>query len=284
MQNQIFEQFKAALATDTDPWFPELSERVTASFWDKQAYPGIDSTNYSTYGWITRDPIAGCGQVVTLEHGDAFQCRVEALPASIRTRYEDSGLVFCPADAIHRDIPILRSSLELISTVPSMRETISRYLRTLHVLNAPGYEYDISHSDPNLPFSIFVSVPKSASEGRLRLVESIVHECMHLQLTLIEATFPLVRDDDAQLFSPWQQTLRPLTGILHGLYVFTVVFKFLFQLDRSGVLTSNERAHAIKRRGEIIQEVKRTASIRTTPGLTSEGYEFVLFLFRCIKS
>ena len=282
LQNRILEEFKAALARGTDPWFPTLSESVTAHFWDAHSYLGFDSTNYSTCRWIARDPMAISGRVVTLEHSDAFQCYVEALPASIRTDYEKAGLIFCPADVIYRDIPSLRSSLELISTVPSIHATIALYLRALHILRAPGCEYDISHSDPDLPFSIFVSVPDSPKEGRLRLAESIIHECMHLQLTMIEAAFPLVNDHKAKLFSPWQQASRPLTGILHGLYVFTVIFEFLFVLERNGHLTSNERAHAIKRRDEISREVRQIASIFTIPGLTSAGYNLALFLFRSI--
>lgn len=48
--------------------------------------------------------------------------------------------------------------------------------------------YDVSHSTPVLPLSIFVSVPGADERhAELRLAESIIHEAMHLQLTFIES-------------------------------------------------------------------------------------------------
>jgi hypothetical protein len=52
----------------------------------------------------------------------------------------------------------------------------------------PGY---IRYSSPAIPFSIFVSVPPADERNVVaRLAEAIIHEAMHLQLTLIEAIVP----------------------------------------------------------------------------------------------
>ena len=54
---------------------------------------------------------------------------------------------------------------------------------------------------------------------------------MHLQLTITEEVLPLVGAPEVHFFSPWRQTLRPVTGVLHGFYVFAVVHEFYRVLE-----------------------------------------------------
>src|SRR5260370_9947238 len=99
-----------------------------------------------------------------------------------------------------------------------------------HVIAAREADYDVSFSDPEIPFSIFISVPSQNDRSSvLRVAESIVHETMHLQLSLFERCCPLI--DTAStwtLHSPWKHERRPAQGILHGLYVFHVL-RWLWQ-------------------------------------------------------
>ena len=55
-----------------------------------------------------------------------------------------------------------------------------------------------------------------------RLAENIVHEALHLQLTLVDTIEPLVIDDpnEAQVFSPWRNEPRNVLGLVHAVYVF----------------------------------------------------------------
>ena len=239
-------------------------------------------SNYGTHRWLQNDPTAERLELATLDLGNSLECRIEELPAPSRVRYERSGLAFLGSLFIETHIAAVRSALSLIALVPSLYATVAAYLRTLHVLQAPGTDFDVSHSDPEVPFSIFVSIPSGEREGKLRLAESIIHECMHLQLTMIEADLPLVNDGKALFFSPWQQTARPLGSVLHGLYVFSVIDAYFQALGRSRLLTPDERAFVAKRRDEITQEVAQVAHLATTEGLTDEGRVLVCYFLRCL--
>lgn len=282
MQSGIQEAFRAVLSQSVEPWFPGIAEPTTAVTWQAIARHGFVMSNYGTHRWLQSDPSAERLELATLDLGDSLECRIEELPVPSRVRYEAFGLVFPRSVTTEAKLSAVRSALSLIALVPSLYATVAAYLRTLHVLQAPGRDFDVSHSDPDVPFSIFVSIPLSEREGKLRLAESIVHECMHLQLTMIEADLPLVSDRNVLVFSPWQQTARPLGGVLHGLYVFSVIDAYFRALGQSHSLTPDERAFVAKRRAEIIQEVAQIAHLVTVDGLTDEGRVLVCYFLRCL--
>ena len=150
----------------------------------------------------------------------------------------------------------------------------------MHVLQPPGTEIDVSYSDPDVPFSVFLSIPGPGRRAALRLAESLVHECMHLHLTLIEAVLPLVGDDRASTFSPWQGRPRPLRGMLHGLYVFSVIDAFLRVLEHGGSLAPDQAAFAVRRRRQIAGEIAQVDLPALAAGLTGDGRTLVERLLR----
>lgn len=255
---------------------------MTAITWQASARHGFVMSNYGTHRWLASDPMADRLEIATLDLGDSLECRIEELPVPSRVRYERSGLVFLESLSIKTHIVTVRSALSLIALVPSLYATVAAYLRTLHVLQARGTDFDVSHSDPEVPFSIFVSIPSGEREGKLRLAESIIHECMHLQLTMIENELPLVCDRNVLVFSPWQQTVRPLGGVLHGLYVFSVIDAYFRALGQSCSLTQEERSFVTRRREQIAQEVAQVANLATTKGLTNEGRILICYFLRCL--
>ena len=107
----------------------------------------------------------------------------------------------------------LWSSCKLIKELsPELFSSVRILLRSLHVLESPGRGYDVSFSLPTLPNSIFISIPQPSEPNSVsRLTEAIVHEVLHLQLSLVERICPLVRDDAEQEFaySPWRDERRP---------------------------------------------------------------------------
>ena len=203
---------REALSQSVEPWLPDISSHLAAAVWNEIACMGFTPENYGTHRWLEKNPTSDRIQLARLNFNRSQKCRIEALPPMSRFPYEEVGLVFSDRFTINSKRQLIQSALSLISTVWSLTATIPNYLHSLHILEAAGGEYDISHSDPNLPFSIFVSVPPPVQEGRIRLAESIVHECMHLQLSIIERVSPLSRTPELQRFSPWQLTLRPVTG------------------------------------------------------------------------
>jgi HEXXH motif-containing protein len=142
----------------------------------------------------------------------------------------------------------------------------------IHILKPGAPQYDVSFSDPTLPFSVFVGVHRESDAIQdLRLAESILHECMHLQLTLIESQTRLLDTDNELHLSPWRQTLRPTRGILHALYVFRVIQDFFRALRSSASMASAERAHIQSRLSEIEAEVDRLGDFSSSNDLTPIG-------------
>ena len=255
------------LSDSTDIWFPGAAPRLVKFIWEDVARGKFSSENYGTHRWLQNDPTRERTQLAYVDLSASCGFSIETLPDLSRKRYEKTGLVFsdqCPVNAF-------QDALDVIQCVPSLYVTISLYLRSLHLLTPPTDDHDVSHSDPAVPFSIFVSVPPSDVRGRMRLAESIVHECMHLQLSIIEKILPLFDEPGAMHFSPWQQALRPVSGVLHGLYVFTVIHTFLGLTVRNQSLTSDERRIAISRRHKIADEMAQVRSQRWTDSLSSSG-------------
>ena len=283
MPSGIRKSFKTTLSQSAEPWFAGIAEPMTAITWLAIARHGFIMSNYGTHRWLQNDPIAERLELATLDLGNSLECRIEELPTRSRVRYERSGLVFLGSLFNNTHIAVVRSALSLIALVPSLYATVAAYLRTLHVLQAPGTDFDVSHSDPQVPFSIFVSIPSGEREGKLRLAESIIHECMHLQLTMIETELPLVCDRSALVFSPWRQTARPLGGVLHGLYVFSVIDAYFQALGQSRSFTSEERMFVAKRRGQIAHEVAQVAHLAVHQGLTDEGRVLACYILRCLS-
>jgi len=271
MQSGIQKAFRAVLLQSVEPWFPSIAEPTTAATWQAIARHGFIMSNYGTHRWLQKDPTAELLELATLDLGDSLECRIEELPVPSRVRYEALGLVFPRSVTTEATLSAVQSALSLIALVPSLHGTVAAYLRTLHVLQARGIDFDVSHSDPKVPFSIFVSIPSGEREGKLRLAESIIHECMHLQLTMIEDELPLVNDRNALYFSPWQATWRPLSGVLHGLYVFSVIDAYFQALEGCHSLTLAERMSVVTRRKQIDQEVAQVADLANVEGLTEEG-------------
>ena len=150
---------------------------------------------------------------------------VELLSGDLTKAWESMGLQF----ANERDLEdkmfmhTLVDSLVLIQDNPEIHATVTEMCRSLHPLISNDRDIDISFSDPALPLSIFVSCPPVDTQYKVeRLTESIVHEALHLQLSLVERTEALIvnRTNDTLVHSPWKGERRTLQGLAHGIYVF----------------------------------------------------------------
>lgn len=150
---------------------------------------------------------------------------VEWLSPVLATRWENVGLQFA-SEADLSDMEFrqtLVSALDFIGMDHQLEGTVAGLCRSLHVLVASGRDFDVSYSDPTLPLSVFVSCPLPAERNRVeRLAENIVHESLHLQLSLVERVQPLVIDDpdEKPVFSPWKDEWRSVRGLVHAVYVF----------------------------------------------------------------
>ena len=159
------------------------------------------------------------------EHAVGSSVTIEWLPPALAARWQNVKLQFA-SEADLSDMHFrqtLVSSLHLIGMDRPLQGTVSGLCRSLHVLLAPREDFDVSYSDPSLPLSAFVSCPLASERNRVeRLAENVVHEALHLQLSLVEKVQPLVVDgpDEAPTFSPWKDEWRTVRGLLHAVYVF----------------------------------------------------------------
>lgn len=256
-------------------FFPTLASDLVNDFWLRQGHT-LDAVSYGTTRWLTADPLAERLAIHRFAIGtrDAL---VEALPANVRSRYEALDLSFRLESPTCDERSLFTEALSLLNQQPDLLETIALLVRSIHFLASPGPGYDVSHSDPDVPFSIFVSLPNAENNAALRLAESILHEAMHLQLTLIEHAVPLIRDADVKGFSPWQQKVRPVRGLMHGLYVFRVIDEWLGAVTESE-LSFDRRHYVAKRRSQIAEEIAIVSDLGSSPALTEQGGHLVQWL------
>ena len=165
------------------------------------------------------------------EHAVDSAVSVERLSPVLAARWQGVGLRFASeADLIDMEFRrTLVSVLEFIGMDLPLAGTVAGLCRSLHVLVASGRDFDVSCSDPSLPLSVFVSCPLPGERNRVeRLAENIVHEALHLQLSLVERVEPLVIDgpDEEPVFSPWKDEWRTVRGLVHAVYVFGNLRRF----------------------------------------------------------
>lgn len=207
----LAEEIREVLADPkAEPWFPSLTRGLVGGAEEECLRPiGLSLSSYGTERFLKRDPRAERIIVRNLKVAPHRMLIVEQLGAGVKMSYGKLGLKFLGEERLNDSVfDTLQQALELLETIPSLHRSTTELVRSVHVLDASDDAYDISHSDPVVPFSVFISVPsKDVPNAGFRVMESLVHEAMHLQLTLIERACGLVRQSDAQLSSAPANTL-----------------------------------------------------------------------------
>ena len=213
---------------------------------------------------------------------DGLGIHIELLPSKLTRRWQRTGLCFASSADIEgmNFRQVLERSLGLIRMVEPILGTVSGLCRSLHVLKASGCGFDCSYSDPLLPFSIFASCPMSTEMNRAeRLAENIVHEALHLQLSLVETIKPLIVKcrEANDLYSPWKGEWRPVHGVLHGVYVFGNLRYFWASIGAQFPTSSSFAEARVK---EIDNELASVKDLADHSGLTQTGRSIVMSLLR----
>lgn len=203
--------------------------------------------------------------------------QVELLSKQIAERWQDVGIeLAAEADICNPRIPkALLEAFDLVRTVLPLYGTVAGVCRSLHLLTPSGQGFDTSYSDPLLPFSMFVSCPEDSESDRVeRLAENLVHEALHLQLTLVERNRPLVLDTPSEesYFSPWKNAWRDVHGVIHAVYVFSNLRHFW---SRVAAEESKSSAFARSRVEAIGQEIDAARQLATSPFLTEMGRQLL---------
>ncbi|MBS1625999.1 MAG: hypothetical protein JST83_18405 [Bacteroidetes bacterium] len=257
-------------------WQSELSDSLAQN---KLLASGIIKQDYSTNLFLNlpTENYIGVNKLQIAESGLVLEIpATETLPFF----YEECGLSIksLSKDQITGEIVKINAALTQIAEVPFISASLHSIVLAIQLLNQEDEDIDCSYSHPNVPFTIFVSTCSDLSKlSSLRVAESILHESMHLQLTLIENVIPLVRDSEAQFYSPWRNEMRPVGGVIHGLYVFRAIHAFYKELPLQDDLIL--QSFIQKRITDIESEINSISSFATNLALTDAGKTFAARLF-----
>jgi HEXXH motif-containing protein len=165
----------------------------------------------------------------------------------------------------------LRKAFDFLCYENTCRENIESLVKCIQILKQPEPEFDISYSHPEVPFTIFVSIGCERSKNDvIRLAESILHETMHLKLTIIEHFCPLINDNKHHFFSPWRDEERPVQGVLHGMFVFKTILDF-YESVLSSVQDVEQHDFIDWRIETIKSELKTLKYFSSNEGLNANG-------------
>jgi HEXXH motif-containing protein len=270
---------------ESSPWLPTLTANLVEVGWQNLYRDvGLSSAEYGTARMIANDRSARRRIVSILpmalgvENPDLV-LNLEILDDDFALRFEKRGVRFYTAQEILKikGSDQLMDAVNIIKCVPTLFTTLSALIRSVHLIDAHDDDYDVSFSEPDIVFTIFVSVPRHRSPiSKLRVAEALVHEAMHLQLTLIERVVRLVESDAGRYYSPWRSEYRTARGVLHALYVFRVVDSFMKELEiHRHELTEKSLDYVRQRQQQIAMEIHKIEPFRYCPELTQIGAAFV---------
>ena len=276
---------RITLQNETEPlWFPSLVAPVVQIAWERLNQEiGLSRDSYGTTRLLLGDPNA--------EHRIAAYCKprrgkeedateegipVEILAANLVNQIADSEVHLLSAHSIADDAASeLDEALSLLDLVPSVWPTVSQLVRAIHIIDPCDNDTDVSFSAPSIPFSVFVSVPSMRSQKvTLRIAEAILHESMHLHLTLIARTVPLLQPAGEMQYSPWRGEERDSEGIIQALYAFSVIRTFFTELPNRRSYAVNN--YVLERKKQIDSQIRQAYLFRESDELTPEGKTLVL--------
>ena len=195
------EYVRATLRHESEPlWFPQLAGPIGRVAWNRLSRQiGLTSKSYSTTRLVLRDPEAK-HHIVRYCGPKSGQGRdrmpglipVEVLTADVMQKITDHDVRLLQPHLLQGSVAAgLDAAFSLLELVPTIGATIHELVKALHVIDSCDDDTDVSFSDPALPFSVFVSVPRRKSVTvSWRIAEAILHESMHLHLTLVGQVLP----------------------------------------------------------------------------------------------
>ena len=264
-------------------WFPGLAEALAQVAWDElENSIGLTRDCYGTARLFLRNPLGPRSFVARCSAGSirrsgvvSEDIPVEVLPSGLAQQIAGYDVRFVDAQTVAGTVAgQLEEALSFLYPAPTLWRAVCTLVRALHIIEASDDEVDVSFSDPSMPFSVFVSVPRVWSEvAPVRVAESILHEAMHLQLTLVERVVPLVLPQQSWHFSPWRDEPRSSEGVLQALYVFGVIRSFLRAIPRRGPSLADD--HVTNRIAEITRQIEQAQEFQQCNELTTEGAKLV---------
>lgn len=214
-------------------WETNLTKLLIQHKWSDLQKHGLDGpVDYSTPRVWLKNPVIEQSKRIAVANNNTFL----EMPSFylLKSFYDEHGLEPLTEKEIEANAVLqkLGGAMSILKYLKSACDCITILVHSIQVLQQPVAEIDVSYSHPEIPFSIFLSVCEDESTiSNLRVAESILHEAMHLKLTLIENIVPLVQPSTRYLYySPWRDEERPVRGVLHGLFVFRAIYQFYLHI------------------------------------------------------
>jgi hypothetical protein len=257
-------------------WESELTAALVENKWIDLNREGLSGPEQYNTAWpLTKEKDIEVEKLIVQksQEGETIYCELP-LFESIGNFYEEHGLILCSKEELvsTNALEKLKTAFSLFELVPGLPECLFKLVRCIQVIKQDYPETDTSYSHPKIPFSIFVSVCQDNSPvSALRVAESILHEAMHLKLTLLENVIPLINPNSTELFySPWRGEERPIRGVLHGLFVFRAIYCLIKELNKLNSYKS-EFMFGVDRLRQLELEIIQIESFPSCSGLTEAG-------------
>lgn len=200
----------------------------------------IHYRNYNTFDYINN-----------LNNLNKNLCSLQKLPDYMSNIWSDIGINLDQTYDLKSSMLQIKDAFEYITKYDNdyMSFYTKSLIKSIHLLKTDNDYNDISFSDPNLPYTIFINLPDINLNNWLeRTVENLIHETMHLLLSLLEKKYDFYLSTNKKIYSPWKHEPRNNKGILHAVYVFSHLKKFWEKVY------SSEKTSFSKKRIEEIQK------------------------------
>ena len=114
--------------------------------------------------------------------------------------------------------------------------------------------------------AVFVSEAVASFNATLLTAEHLLHEHSHFILSLILENDAIATDDGTFYSSPWRTEARPLMGMLHGIFVFARIARFMRQCAERSLCAGAEtrRVQVVQLTSAALAQVQRNKKVRLT--------------------
>lgn len=252
-------------------WENEITQLLVTQKWTELAKQSqIVPSTYTIAGCVIKNKENVTEDNLSLATNSYIKI---ALPSNdLNGFYEEHGIEPMDNTTVKSSDEIAKviTALNILKYIEPAHDFILKIVKSVQLIKAEYSETDISYSHPEIPFSIFFSVCEEVSIiSDLRVAESILHEAMHLKLTLIEDIVPLIVPNAKGLyFSPWRDEPRPARGVLHGLFVFKALLDFFKAIMETNVA---EKVYIQSRINQIKEDLFQLKNFVSCPDLTKDG-------------
>ena len=165
-----------------------------------------------------------------------------------------------------------------LDQIASDNEIYSQLCRDIHSFVPVFSSFNTvhrSHTSRDLPGVIFLS----HCNDSFRLAEAIVHEHGHIQLDAVLDFDTVVIDENRLFYSPWRDDPRPVHALLHAVYVFSEVTRFLHNsLKRS----DTNREWIVRRLSLLTGQLRVGFSQLANCQFTENGRSILTYLSHCL--